>query len=199
MLFGTWWDSRHLCAQEDSEPPNRHAAEVQEETFIVQTCTPIQPLCQMLAKPFYHLWYNMHIISQASMHAFSLSLSAQPPSHTQTQPVSWWSRTRFPKINKTLFKSCSSIKLIFIVSAHSPRGQEIFVFYLPLMCKLGRYFRVCAYRVQICISVLYSVDIGGKQAHPRHRWCPLFVSTLTLELMSVMERKQRLWAHFVIF
>lgn len=184
MLFGTWWDSRHLCAQEDSEPPNRHTAEVQEETFIVQTCTPIQPLCQMLAKPFYHLWYNMHIISQASMHAFSLSLSAQPPSHTQTQPVSWWSRTRFPKINKTLFKSCSSIKLIFIVSAHGPRGQEIFVFYLPLICKLGRYF---------------SVDIGGKQAHPRHRWCPLFVSTLTLELMSVMERKQRLRAHFVIF
>lgn len=66
------------------------------------------------------------------MHAFSLSLSAQPPSHTQTQPVSWWSRTCLPKINKTLFKSCSSIKLIFIVSAHGSRGQEIFAFYLPL-------------------------------------------------------------------
>lgn len=81
MLFGTWWDSRHLCAQEDSEPPNRHAAEVQEETFIVQTCTPIQPLCQMLAKPFYHLWYNMHIISQHAR-IFSIPLSSASLTHT---------------------------------------------------------------------------------------------------------------------
>lgn len=135
--------------------------EVQEKTFIVETCTPIPRLCQMLTQAFYHLQYNMHMIFQAYTHILYRFLSTNPLGQS-TRGQGHVS----PKINRVLFKSSNSIKLIFVISADGSAARKYLSFiclwitmHYTVICihrlhALGCFFCACVCCDQICICVL---------------------------------------------
>lgn len=145
----------------------------------------------MLAPAFCHLQYNMHMICQACSHIFShssLSTNQLTRKHSASQSVGGQGHVS-PKINKPLFKSCNSIKQIFIISAYCSVARKYLSFiclwitvrYTPICIHSlyvpGRFLCVCVLCAQICIYVLSSVGSSRNQANPRHRHCSLFVGT----------------------
>lgn len=157
---------------------------------------------QMLAQAFYHLLHTVICIWHARpAHILYPSLFTKlahkhASSHSQSvvKDVS-------PKINKPLFKSCSSIKLIFIISAQGFVGRK----YLSFICLwfTVHYTAVCIHRLYVLgrfLCVLWSdMRLCALQRWQKRKSIPskaqniLSVGDKALRLMCVAFRTQQIW------
>lgn len=87
-------------------------------------------------------------------HTYTFSITNQlSRKHTSSQSVAGQGHAP-PKTNKLLFKSCNSIKLIFIISAHGSAARK----YLSFICLwiTMRYTVICIHRLYVLGKFLWA-------------------------------------------